>query len=357
MRKLYLALAVLAAPFPAAAAPEAGRAAHRQPAPVQAPAQGQPAQAQQAQPQQAAAPKLPAIRADIATARDILALGDLVSGLPPALAMQPAFRAPALGETGTIQTHRIVQLLREQGVEAVLDSGMAQVVVTREARRIGLPEVDAAVKRAIEERFGVEARAFSVQLDNGAPAIVVEPELKGALQVQDLAFDPRSRRLNATLALPGSAQLRLRPIRVTGQLVETVEVVVPIRTLNRGEVLQATDITLERRPREGLGAEFVTDPIGVIGKAARRSLSQGQALRNADLQRHEVIARNEIVTVVFETPGLVLTMRGRAQEAGAQGDVISVQNIQSRKILQATVLGPGRVAATPSAAGRVASAN
>ena len=344
MRTTLLAIAVAhAAVQVAALAPQAAQAA--------------PETARQAV-RPAAQPQPPMLRADVMASRDILTFGDLVSGLPPAVAAQPAFRAPPLGETGTIQAHRIAEALRLQGVEGLVDGGAAQVVVTRAARRVAMTEVDAAVKRAIEERFGVEARAFSVQLDAGAPSLIVEPELKGELQVLDFSYDPRSRRLSAILAMPGSAQMRLRPVRVAGQLVETVEVVVPIRTVNRGEILQSTDITLERRPRDGAGAEFVSDAVAIIGKAARRQLAAGQLIRNSDLQRHEIVARNETVTVVFESPGLVLTMRARAQEAGAQGDVINIQNLQSKKIVQATVLGPGRVAVTPSAAaGRVASVN
>lgn len=327
--------------------------------PLSALALGEDARAPQAQQFRVPALQQPMLRVDVTTARDILTLGDLVSGLPPTIAAQPAFRAPSLGETGTIQTHRIVEALRAHGVEALSDGGAAQVVVTRSARRIAMAEVDAAIKRAIEERFGVEARAMTVQLDAGLPTLTVEPELRGQLQVQDMNFDQRSRRLSATLVLPGSAAMRLRPVRVAGQLVDTVEVVVPIRTLNRGEVIQATDISIERRARDTAGAEFLGDAMTVIGKAARRALSPGQLLRAADLQRQEVIARNEVISVVFETPGLVLTMRGRAQEGGAQGDMINVMNIQSKKVLQATVLGPGRVSVTPSAAvgGRIASAN
>lgn len=338
MRNLLLSLCIATLPLGATLANEPARTSTRQ----------------AALPQQ----QQPTLRADVSTQRDILTLGDLVLGLPPAVAQMPAFRAPALGETGTIQAHRIAEALRAQGVDGLLDGGAAQVVVTRAARRISMAEVDAAVKKAIEERFGVEARSMTIQLDSGLPTLVVEPELKGLVQIQDLAFDPRSRRLSATLTLPGSAQLRLRPARVAGQLVDTVEVVVPIRALNRGEIIQATDVSIERRARDAAGQEFLGDAFSVIGKAARRSLSAGQLLRNADLQRQEVVARNEVVTVVFETPGLVLTMRGRAQEAGAQGDTINVMNIQSKKILQGTVLGPGRVSVTPSAAGgRIASVN
>ena len=299
----------------------------------------------------------PALKADITATRDILTLGDLVTGLPAGVASQPAFRAPVLGETGTIQASRIIEAVQAQGVETVLDGGHAQVVVTRAARRIGMIDIEAAVRNAIEERYGVDARALTLSLDNGAPVIVAEPELRGALQTQDLVYDARSRRLVATLLLPGSAAMRLKPVRITGQMVETVDVVVPIRAINRGEIIQAADLSTERRPREGTASDVVVEAVAAIGKSARRALGAGQTMRTADLQRQEIVARNEVVTVMYEAPGLMLSMRGRAQEAGAQGDIISVMNIQSKKILQATVVGAGRVAVNGAPAGRVALAN
>ncbi len=299
----------------------------------------------------------PTLKADITATRDILTLGDLVSNLPLGLASQPAFRAPALGETGTIQASRIVEAVQAQGIESVVDGGHAQVVVTRAARRIGMVDIEAAVRSAIAERYGVDARALTLSLDTGAPVIVAEPELRGALQTQDLVYDARSRRLAATLMLPGSAAMRLKPVRITGQMVETVDVIVPVRAVNRGEILQSADLGIERRPREGAASDVIVEAAAAIGKSARRALAAGQVMRTADLQRQEIVARNEVVTVMYEAPGLMLSMRGRAQEAGAQGDIISVMNIQSKKILQATVVGAGRVAVNGAPAGRVALAN
>lgn len=299
----------------------------------------------------------PTLRADITAARDILTLGDLVSGLPVGVASQPAFRAPSLGETGTIQASRILEAVRAQGVDGVVDGGAGQVVVTRSARRIAMPDIEAAVRVALEERYSVDARTLNLVLDNGAPSILVEPELRGQLQTQDIVYDTRSRRLTATLMLPGSAAMRLKPVRVVGQMVETVEVVVPLRTINRGEIIQAGDIMLERRPRDMAANDTVVETTAAIGKSARRVLSSGQLLRANDLQRLEIVARNEIVTVMYQAPGLMLTMRGRAQEAGAQGDIVSIMNVQSKKILQGTVIGQGRVAVNGAPAGRVAAAN
>jgi flagella basal body P-ring formation protein FlgA len=59
--------------------------------------------------------------------------------------------------------------------------------------------------------------------------------------------------------------------------------------------------------------------------------------------RPDLIQRNDIVTLVYEVPGVVLTVRGRATEAGAEGDTISVLNEQSKRTVQGTIVGPGRV--------------
>jgi flagella basal body P-ring formation protein FlgA len=61
------------------------------------------------------------------------------------------------------------------------------------------------------------------------------------------------------------------------------------------------------------------------------------------------VQRNEAVTIYYQVPGIMLTVRGKALEAGAQGDVVGVLNIQSNRTIQAAVIAPGRVAiAAPS---------
>lgn len=293
-------------------------------------------------------------------ARDLITFGDLIGGLGPDAAGIPAFRAPALGETGTIQVARIVEAARLAGIVAdagdIGGHGFAQVVVTRAARRITASDLETAVKIGLQERFGVDARQFALVIDGGAPGVAVEPELTGEVGVLELAFDPRSRRLQARIDVPGSATMRLKPLRISGQLVETVEVVVPRRAIARGETLGKGDVAIERRPRDGLGAELIGDLRGAFDKVARRELLAGIPLRKTDVQREEIVAKGDLVTIVYESRGLTITMRGRAGEAGAMGDVVSVTNPQSKRVLQGTVSGPGRVSVQPVSAGRIASA-
>lgn len=308
---------------------------------------------------QAAAGK-PRLKPDLTLTRDIVSFGDLIVGLSPQDAAMPAFRAPALGETGTIQVSRIVDSALRNGIlrEALdLDSqGLAQVVVTRAARRITGQDIEAAVKTALLERFGFDGRAFALVFDGGAPSVAVEPELSGEMVALDLSYDARSRRVIGRLAVPGSAATRLKPVRVSGQLVETVDVVVPRRSIARGETLAAGDVLVERRPRDVSANDFLSEARAAIGKVAKRSLLAGVALRGGDVQREEIIGRGEMVTLVYEARGVLISMRARANEAGAMGDVIAATNIHSKRVLQGTVSGPGRLNVSPLGGGHVAAA-
>jgi flagellar basal body P-ring formation protein FlgA len=97
-----------------------------------------------------------------------------------------------------------------------------------------------------------------------------------------------------------------------------------------------------RRPRSESAA--ITDMNLVVGFAARRQLQPNQPLASADLMKPEIVQRNDTVTLVYQVPGIVLTLRGQAQEAGALGDSISVLNADSKRVVQAVVTGPGQVA-------------
>lgn len=300
------------------------------------------------------------LKPDLTLSRDIVGFGDLITGLSPQDAALPAFRAPALGDTGTIQVARIVDAAVKHGLlrdAQDLDSqGVAQVVVTRAARRITGLDVEAAVKSALLERFGVDGRAFALLLDGGAPSVVVEPELTGDLAALDLNYDARTRRVTGRLTMPGSAATRLKPVRVSGQLVETAEVVVPLRTIARGETLRPSDVTIERRPRDAQFNDVLGEIKAAIGKVAKRTLVAGSVLRSGDVQREEVVGRGDIVTIVYEARGIAISLRGRANEAGAIGDSIAITNIQSKRVLQGTVTGPGRVNVSPHGGGQIAAA-
>ena len=292
----------------------------------------------------------PSLRPQVTARADILTLADLVEGVPDAVAATPLFRAPSVGESGTIQAARIVEAAARHGVR-LASADIAQVVVSRAGRRVDVAEIEGALKAGLALRHGVDASSTTIVLDGALPALGPVAD-DAVLLAEDVTFDPRTRRFTARLALGGA---QARPlVRVAGQAVEMVEVQVLSRAFNRGETVQAADATSERRPKASVPGDALLDAGDLAGRTARRSLAAGAVLRTGDLQRPELVGRGEIVTIVYEIPGMSLTLRGRASEAGAQGDVISVVNPQSKRTLQATVVAQGKVAVQPAAPGPLA---
>src|SRR5262249_23632966 len=130
--------------------------------------------------------------------------------------------------------------------------------------------------------------------------------------------------------------------RFTGTLTETAATATLTHALRPGEIIKASDVAMERRPKTEVAGEAMTAK-QAIGFAAKTALRGGQALRQADLIRPQVVQRNETVTLFHEVPGITVTARGKALEPGAMGDTIGVLNVQSNRTIQATVTAPGRV--------------
>jgi flagella basal body P-ring formation protein FlgA len=303
-------------------------------------------------PQLAAAGSL-VLRPEVRVEAETVTLADLVEGANGSVTARALFRAPALGESGTIQVSRIVDAAQALGISSIDTGGRAQVVVTRAARRIGATDIEAVLKPLLAERHGVEQTATTIVLD-GTPTLLVDAQLKAAPSVEDLAYDPRSRRLSALIVMPGSTKGRGGQLRVGGIAVETIEVALFNRGVARGEAIKAEDVTIERRVREHVPTDALADPASFVGRVARRPLSAGGMVRQSEIMRQEVVARGDPVLIVYETPGLALSLRGKANETGAVGDVIAVQNLQSKRVLQATIVGPGRVSVSRALPGRLA---
>lgn len=291
------------------------------------------------------------LRGDVTARGDVLTLGDLVEGASAEAARRALFRAPALGASGTIQARRIADAIAALGLGDVETGGRIQVAVQRAARRIGGPEIEAALKRALESAYGLDPRNLAIRIDGEAPALLAPVDLEGPVAALDVAYDARLRRVAGLITL-GERQASLR---VTGQVVEIREVAILVRSLNRGEAVAQADLTIERRPLEGTPADAQSGLASLAGQVAQRSLNAGSVVRSGDLAPPDLVIRGEAVTVVFDTPGLNLSLRGQANENGRLGAAITVTNPVSKKVIAATVIGPGRVSVGP-APGRQSSA-
>jgi flagellar basal body P-ring formation protein FlgA len=296
-------------------------------------------------------PPAPAsLKRAVTVTSNVVRIGDLVDNAG-ANASVPIFRAPDLGMTGTVPISQVLEALRTHDLLAVSTNGIEGIEVTRSGRAISVKEIEARILRAFSGQFrATDPKNAVVNFDREVQSIYVEPTITSDLQVTNASFDPRSGRFDITIDIPGSMVTKRANLRFTGSLVEMVETPVLTRALARGDLVKASDITIARKSR----ADLKGDPGGsaeqLIGLEARVAIAAGEPLRRVDLVKPDRIKRDESVTLIYEVPGILLTCRGKALEAGADGDVISVLNVQSKRTVQGTVSGPGRVVVADTSA-------
>ena len=103
-----------------------------------------------------------------------------------------------------------------------------------------------------------------------------------------------------------------------------------------GAVFDATALDVRRvdlfRDREALPVS-----VGDRNSIFARSVPAGRALTWRDVARRPLVRKGDIVDVSIAEGRLIVTMKGRALESGAQGDIVNIQNPDSRKSFAAVV--------------------
>lgn len=288
------------------------------------------------------APTVPVLRAKVTVTSDIVRIGDMIDNAGDAAAIA-IYRAPDLGTTGSLPTAQVLAALRAHQVIGVDTKDLREVSVTRLARTVEAKEIEQNVATALEHRNGLgDAKDIELTFDRGVQTLQLDAANAGALHPVSVHFDPRGGRFDVAFEIAnakGSAPTRLR---FTGTAVETVEAVVLMRAVDRNEIIKASDVAVERRPRMEIGRDVAVSA-QVIGMQARRQLRLGQALRQSDVAKPDLVQRDQAVTIVYHAAGITLTIRGKALENGTDGDVVNVMNLQSKRTFSGIVSGRNQV--------------
>jgi flagella basal body P-ring formation protein FlgA len=291
----------------------------------------------------------PVLRANVTVSSDVVRIGDVIdnAGTSARIAI---YRAPDLGTTGSLPTAQVIAALQAHQVIGVDTRDLKTISVTRLSRTIDTKEIENQVARALEHRSGLgDAANLSLTFDRDVQELRLDASSTGALQPTSVRFEPRSGRFDVSFEIGNDANTAPTRLRFTGAAIETVEVAVVTRAVERNEVLKSSDVVTERRPKAEVGGDAAIRE-RAVGMQMRKQVRAGQALKVADLAKPDLVQRDENVTLIYEAAGLYLTIRGKAIEAGTEGDVINVLNLQSKRTVSGVVIGRGQVAisvATP----------
>ncbi|MGB1006154.1 MAG: flagellar basal body P-ring formation chaperone FlgA [Thalassobaculaceae bacterium] len=283
----------------------------------------------------------PSARRTVTVDAEGVYLSDLFNGVAPADDRWIG-QAPVPGETVTYKANMLAAIARGNALNWRPRSSREQVRVSRPGRRVPL----ALIKDRLATRLRDQAGGGGIDIDLfAAPQVFIDPSLPADVTVEDLSTTPGGR-FNARLAVPtlsGTSRL----IDISGRAHATRKMPVPARHLRRGETITANDVTW-RQVRSRAGDHvMVSDPDSIIGFTPRRTLIAGKPIRRTDVTPRMVIRKGDQIQVSLSTGSMTLTTRGVALQAGAIGETIRIRNVNSRKIIEATVTNAGDAVIRP----------
>ncbi len=81
----------------------------------------------------------------------------------------------------------------------------------------------------------------------------------------------------------------------------------------------------------------------LIGRELTKSIYPGRRVTMADTKIPDMVERNSVVRMFGRKGPLRIETKGRALGAGTQGDEIMVMNLESRRTVNARIVGPNTV--------------
>jgi flagella basal body P-ring formation protein FlgA len=123
------------------------------------------------------------------------------------------------------------------------------------------------------------------------------------------------------------------PIRlpVEAEISGTARAVAVVRTIERGATIAAEDVQLQTVTLQR-GVRIAIDPAQIIGREAARTLNSGQVVSNDMVRTIRLVKRGEDIQVWSVGAGVQIAEPGKAQSDGSQGDTITVEFADRRKM-------------------------
>jgi flagellar basal body P-ring formation protein FlgA len=106
-----------------------------------------------------------------------------------------------------------------------------------------------------------------------------------------------------------------------------------------GEVITKGDLAWITIDDSQMYDGIITRDDDVIGQTPRHPLPVRKPVRYMDLERPLAVKKNALITISYHVGSMSLALTGRALDNGGNGDIIQVQNLQSKQVMQAQVTG------------------
>lgn len=214
----------------------------------------------------------------------------------------------------------------------------AGVAAAGEARVLTFDERDVtdAVKQEFFERGMVEGEDVDLELFGGQTDFQIENAEKAKIIISNLKVDEALGRFSCEAEIFADGK-PYATSSLQGRYFQTTEVWVPRQNIAKGELITEDMLVGKSIRASRLKPAMITEKEKLIGQEAKKPLKEGKFINDKDIGAKVLIKRNDIVTAVYRTDKMQITAKAVAQQDGAAGERIELQNMKTRKVLTGIV--------------------
>ena len=121
-----------------------------------------------------------------------------------------------------------------------------------------------------------------------------------------------------------------------------IEVVVPQVAIYPGDKVREGLLTTKViRANDAVLSAVFTASADLEGRVARRTLVPGQPIAKDAVRAFHVVTQGQRVAIRFQSQSISIVMTGAAVQPGSVGDVISVRNTDTGRLVRARIVDAG----------------
>jgi len=236
---------------------------------------------------------------------------------------------PPYGETRTIHPREIYTRVVAQNIpdlDYIYFQGAPVCQVMVGGKKVDLATLRTLLVTALEEKFP-QAEKIEVDIVRPQKELIVPEEMPLAVTFPT-SLKPWGTG-NATLGKEISVTFTLRVYR---------GVVRATRDLFPGETIVPQDVLLQVEVLSGENEKSSSTLEEVVGKKVQKRVRAGEVVGSSALGKEKLIERGDLVTIVAQKGGIVVAAMGKARGSGSLGDTIVVENVASRKRMEAEII-------------------
>lgn len=214
-----------------------------------------------------------------------------------------------------------------------------EAVAASTSQRQDISKIETAVKDHLMAQDYQSPYPVDVSVQRIDPRLRL-PSCEEALHIEEKTRDLRAtqRLLRVSCSSPSNWQLYVKASIALWQ-----DVVVAKHLINRDQALRPSDLRLERKKSQQLRQGYFDSIQSLTGLKPKYAIRAGEVISPNRVTKPKMVQRGREVTLIAASGGIAVRTKAKALENATLGDVVSVQNLSSKKRVQGVVIGHATV--------------